>query len=181
MLVPFPFERFVPVQFSICVAREAWQIDACHALRRVVFCEEQRIFAGDDRDGIDPRATMLAAVTIVAGMADAVVGTVRIHEAEPGHWFGSRLAVQPGLRRIGGLGTGLIRLAVGTAHARGCTRFSAHVQEANVALFQSLHWQSLGAVSLHGHPHHLMQADLRRYPPIEAGELPVVMPQRAAA
>ena len=179
MLAPFPFERFVPAQFAIRVAREPWEIAGCHALRRAVFCEEQAIFAGDDCDAIDERATMLASIGLVAGMTDLIAGTVRIHEVSPGHWLGSRLAVQQGFRRLGGLGTALIRLAVGTAHARGCTQFRAHVQAANVALFESLHWRSLESVELHGHPHHLMQADLDHYPPIEAGDISVMLKSAA--
>ena len=179
MLVPFPFERFMPAQFAIRVAREPWEVAGCHALRRAVFCNEQGIFAGDDRDAIDDHATMLASIGLVAGMTDLIAGTVRIHQTQPGYWLGSRLAVQQGFRRLGGLGTALIRLAVGTAHARGCTEFRAHVQAGNVPLFESLRWRSLEAVELHGRPHHLMQADLDHYPPIEAGDLSVML--KAAA
>ncbi len=186
MLAPFPFERFVPAQFALRVARADWEIAGCLALRRAVFCAEQGIFAGDDGDAVDPRATMLAAIGLVAGMADTVVGTVRVHEAEAheaeahqaeaGVWFGSRLAVQRDARRLVGLGTGLIRLAVGTARARGCRVFLAHVQQANVALFESLHWRALGPVALHGRPHQLMRADLEHYPPIADGDLAVLRP-----
>ena len=96
-----------------------------------VFCDEQRIFAGDDRDDIDDYATTIVALSIVrASPPTSVVGTVRIHEAEPGIWWGSRLAVAPGYRRIGAIGTSLIRLAVCSAHALGCRRFLAHVQSA---------------------------------------------------
>ncbi len=180
----FPFasqERFVPVQFRIRVAREAWEIAECRALRRAVFCTEQHIFEGDDRDSIDDVAITLAAVSCVAVLTDQVVGTVRIHEAAPKTWFGSRLAVHRDCRRIGGIGTELIRLAVRTAHAHGAEAFYAHVQQANVALFQSLHWRSRESVSLHGHPHDLMQADLAHYPPHMSGDISLLRPMRAAA
>jgi putative N-acetyltransferase (TIGR04045 family) len=85
------------------------------------------------------------------------------------------------MRGVGGLGAALIRLAVGTAHARGCTVFRAHVQAANVVLFRRLHWRSLDSVVLHGHPHDLMEADLAHYPPIEAGDLALLRPIRDAA
>jgi putative N-acetyltransferase (TIGR04045 family) len=180
----FPFaslERFVPSQFSIRVATDAWERAGCFALRHAVFCNEQNIFAHDDRDDIDDRAIMLAAVSAVAVMMDSVVGTVRIHETEPGVWFGSRLAVDRSCRRVGGIGTELIRLAVGTAHARGATAFFAHVQEANVKLFQSLHWRSIDSVSLHGHPHDFMQADLAYYPPHATGDISLLRALKAAA
>ena len=78
----------------------------------------------------------------------------------PGLWWGSRLAVARPYRKVGAIGTSLIRLAVGSAHARGCRRFLAHVQSQNAPLFHALHWQTLDEVMLHGHPHHFMQADL---------------------
>jgi putative N-acetyltransferase (TIGR04045 family) len=173
-------ERFLPTQFTIRVAGEAWERAGCRALRRAVFCDEQRIFSGDDRDAIDDVAITLAAISFVAVAPDQVVGTVRIHESEPGIWFGSRLAVDRSCRRVGGIGTELIRLAVGTAHARGAKAFFAHVQQANVALFRALHWRSLESVSLHGHPHDLMQADLGRYPPHHAGDISLLRTKLAA-
>jgi putative N-acetyltransferase (TIGR04045 family) len=132
---------------------------SAHALRHLVFCVEQQIFVSD-LDDIDQDC-----ITIVAISPDQdVVGTVRIHEAAPALWFGSRLAVAPAWRRRAGLGPGLIAQAVGIAHGLGCRRFRAHVQAANVALFTSLHWQKLEFCDLHGKPHCLMQADLTHYP-----------------
>ena len=127
---------------------------------------EQRIFADHDRDAIDAVALPLVAISTMASEADEVVGTVRIHEAEPGVWWGSRLAVAPGYRRVGRLGAELIRLAVGTAHANGAKLFLAYVQMSNVPLFEKLAWTPLGAQDLHGHPHMKMRADLAAYPPI---------------
>ena len=126
-----PFAPFAPSEFQIKFAVDAWEKKAAAALRRKVFCEEQGIFRRRrprcDRRNRDP----LVAVSFVGVAADEVVGTVRIHQAEPGVWWGSRLAVAPDYRRIGALGAGLIRLAVSSAHARGCTRFLAHVQSQN--------------------------------------------------
>lgn len=156
---------FRPCEFRISWAATAWQRQQAHALRRAVFCIEQGIFPGDDRDAIDDQAQLLVAQACVAGMPDEVVGTVRIHEAEPGLWWGSRLAVHAAFRHHGRIGATLIRLAVSSAHARGATRFLAHVQAQNVPLFQKLHWQSLGREALHGRPHERMQATLAMYPP----------------
>jgi putative N-acetyltransferase (TIGR04045 family) len=160
-----PAEPFVPCEFRIQWAGSAWELRDAHALRRAVFCIEQGIFVGDDRDAIDEHAQTLVALSCVGGMADQVVGTVRIHAAEDGLWWGSRLAVHAAFRRIGALGTGLIRLAVASAHARGACGFLAHVQGQNQALFERLHWQTLHHENLHGRPHVLMQADLAHYPP----------------
>jgi putative N-acetyltransferase (TIGR04045 family) len=109
-----------------------------------------------------------------------VVGTVRIHEAEPGLWWGSRLAVAEGHRKVGALGASLIRLAVASAHARGATRFLAHVQSQNAPLFQRLHWRTLDIVDLHGRPHHRMQADLDFYPPFRTPEAGFLALRKAA-
>ena len=156
---------FQPVAFRIKRASEAWERREAHALRRAVFCAEQGIFVGDDRDAIDAHAELLVACTSVAGECDQVVGTVRIHQAEPGVWWGSRLAVHPSFRHVGRIGATLIRLAVSTAHAQGAHTFLAHVQQANVPLFGKLHWSELAAIQLHGRPHALMQAELAHYPP----------------
>ena len=112
--------------------------------------------------------------------ADAVVGTVRIHEEAPGLWWGSRLAVCEQHRGVGALGRALIRLAVSSATARGCTRFLAHVQDQNVLLFRHLRWQTIERVELHGRPHHRMEADLSYYPPFHLPEIGF-MTLRAAA
>ncbi|OUM03621.1 MSMEG_0567/Sll0786 family nitrogen starvation N-acetyltransferase [Variovorax sp. JS1663] len=153
--------------FRIQWASIPWMQREALALRRQVFCEEQRLFDRDDRDAIDAQAgtRLLVACSTLAGLPDEVVGTVRIHEAEPGLWWGSRLAVAAPWRRHAALGTGLIRLAVSSAHARGCREFLAHVQVQNVPLFERLHWRQEATVMLQGAPHAQMRADLRHYPP----------------
>lgn len=165
-----PFKPFTASEFQVKFATEAWERQGAAALRRKVFCEEQRVFAGDDRDSIDDIAIPIVAVSLLGVAPDEVVGTVRIHRQEPGIWWGSRLAVAPEYRRVGTLGAALIRLAVCSAHARGCRAFLAHVQQQNVPLFRRLNWVSLEEVELHGLAHHRMRADLDAYPPFAAAE-----------
>lgn len=155
---------FIPMEYVIRLARTPWERAGYHALRREVFCTEQGVFSGHDRDVIDETAIPIIAACCVAGMPDRVVGAVRIHEPEPGLWRGSRLAVHAEHRKLGRIGAELIRMAVCTAHGLGATRFLAQVQEQNVLFFRRLYWTSLGAITLHGRPHHDMQADLSRYP-----------------
>ena len=159
-------EAFVTPEFLIRQATQPWEIGGAASLRHRTFVTEQGIFPDHDRDAVDKVALPLVAISTMASEADEVVGTVRIHETDPGVWWGSRLAVAPGYRRVGRLGAELIRLAVGTAHAQGAKLFLAYVQAQNVPLFEKLHWQSLGAQDLHGHPHMKMRADLDAYPPI---------------
>jgi len=160
-----PFKPYVPAEFRIKYAVDAWEHAGAAHLRRQVFCDEQKIFKQDDKDDIDRIATTLVAISYMGVAQSEVVGTVRIHQAEPGVWWGSRLAVSAECRRIGALGTGLIKLAVSSAHARGCRKFFAHVQSQNGLLFLRQNWSVINAIELHGHPHFLMEADLNHYPP----------------
>jgi putative N-acetyltransferase (TIGR04045 family) len=171
-LVPQPWceldPSYAPQEFRIQWASDPWMDREAHALRRRVFCEEQGLFGHDDLDGIDrdePSTRSLVALTCLAGEADEVVGTVRIHQAAPGVWWGSRLAVRADWRQHKRLGSSLIRLAVSSAHALGCKEFLAHVQAQNVPLFERLNWTSLETRELHGRPHALMRASLAHYPP----------------
>jgi putative N-acetyltransferase (TIGR04045 family) len=173
--------QFNPCEFRIKWAATAWERDEAHRLRRAVFCHEQGIFVGDDRDEIDAYAQALVALSCVGGMHDQVVGTVRIHQAEPGTWWGSRLAVHAAFRSQGRLGATLIKLAVSSAHAMGCSTFMAHVQSQNEPLFRRLRWESLAEESLRGRPHHLMQPDLSFYPPCHTPEVGFVTQPKAVA
>ena len=175
-----PVPTYLASGYHLKYATADWERAGAAALRRLVFCTEQGLFDGDDRDGIDAQATTIVAVAMLGVVADEVVGTVRIHEAEPGVWWGSRLAVAPAYRRQGMLGPPLIRLAVSSARARGCTRFLAHVQSQNAPLFTRLHWTTLDVVDLHGRPHHRMEADLDQYPPFTTPETGFMALRQAA-
>ncbi len=166
-MFPAPVGPFVPPQFGIKAVTEAWELDAYFGLRRDVFCTEQRMFERDDRDVLDDVAEAIVAVDYVMGMADRVVGTVRIVEAQGGIWYGSRLAIGHDYRGVYGLASGLVYRAVSAAHARGATEFLATVQRGNVGFFRRLAWEALEEISVYGHPHTLMRADLAAYPPLE--------------
>jgi putative N-acetyltransferase (TIGR04045 family) len=168
-----PFKPFLASAYQIKFATDPWEQRGAAALRRQVFCAEQGLFAGDDRDAIDDTAIPIVAISLFGVAADAVVGTVRIrqHPEDPGVWWGSRLAVTKQYRRLGAVGANLIRLAVSSAHARGCHTFLGHIQSQNVELFRHMNWQSLDELVLHGRPHHLMQADLDHYPPFLQPEI----------
>lgn len=165
--------RFAPAEFRIRWAEGPWMAAQARALRRQVFCVEQGLFGGgsgdtgDDHDAIDeePATRTLVALSCQGGQYDELLGTVRIHRAAPGLWWGSRLAVRRDWRRHAQLGTSLIRLAVCSAHALGCREFLAHVQAQNVPLFERLDWTVLDRMVLHGREHALMRADLAAYPP----------------
>jgi putative N-acetyltransferase (TIGR04045 family) len=174
------FAPFLPSEFRVKFAASRWEREGAFALRRAVFCQEQGLFVGDDRDAVDDYAITIVALSMLGVAADAVVGSVRIHEEAPGVWFGSRLAVDGEFRRIGAIGATLIRLAVSAAHAMGCRSFLAHVQAQNGALFRQMHWETLAEVELHGRPHLKMRADLAFYPPCAAPEVGFVALRKAA-
>ena len=169
---------FIPGEFRVKLAAEAWECRGHYRLRREIFCDEQAIFAGDDRDAIDVEALPIVALSCIAGAADQVVGVVRVHQPQQHLWWGSRLGVHADFRRIGSIGAELVRLAVCTATSRGCERFLAHVQAQNVGFFERLHWISRGPLLLHGRPHHLMQAQLEHYLPHGRPALGFLRPQQ---
>ena len=145
-------------------ARDACERAAYFALRRAIFCDEQRLFA-DDRDAIDAAAVAIVCLRD-AHPAAPVVGVVRTWEEAPGDWWGGRLGVAQDHRAMAAVGRRLVQTAVGTARAWGAWRFRATVQRANVAFFRRLRWRSIEELTLFGEPHHLMEADLAAYPPI---------------
>jgi len=147
------------------VACESWELAGYYAVRRAIFAEEQALFDASDTDEHDEHATPIVATSQIAGMPDEVVGVVRIYESEPGVWFGGRLGVCREYRRRGAVGAALIVTACSTAHAWGCRRFYATVQEQNVRYFERHHFRPLEAIVVRGRPHALMQADLDAFPP----------------
>lgn len=166
-----PVRPSLSAQVVAQVASEPWQLVGYRALREAIFAEEQGLFEGSDFDEHDGHALPIVAQSQIAGMADDIVGVVRIYRSEPGTWYGGRLGVRKEYRRFGAIGTALITTAVSTAHALGCQRFLATVQLANVRYFERHHFRPLREVEVRGRPHSLMQADLACYPPRHEGAL----------
>ncbi|HVZ73472.1 MAG TPA: MSMEG_0567/Sll0786 family nitrogen starvation N-acetyltransferase [Polyangia bacterium] len=152
-------------RFTCRLARDAGERAGYFALRRAIFCDEQGLFAGDDRDAQDDVAHPIVCLHDEA----RVVGVVRIWESAPGDWWGGRLGVDAEFRAAAVVGRRLVKTAVGTAVARGAWRFRATVQRANVAFFRRLRWRTVEEIELLGRPHHLMEADLAAYAPVLEG------------
>lgn len=163
------------VRCGACSALAAWELPpaelVCHparteaerqaalAIRQQVFVAEQGIVPLSDQDREDERA-----IHLVARRGGQVIGTVRVYALpeRPGAWVGGRLAVAAGQRRSGA-GAALVTEAMRTVARRGCTRFTATVQQANVPFFVRLGWAAEGDLfDIHGWPHQLMKADLER-------------------
>jgi len=168
--------------YRIKLAAEAWELQAYAALRRRTFCEEQGLFDGSDHDEHDVLATPIVAVSDACVCDGEVIGCVRIFPThDPDTWYGSRLSVVPEWRGVFPLVAGLIRAAVSTAHARGCRRFLANVQQQNAPLFRRLHWRHIDRVDVRGTAHLLMRADLSHYPASDLALGSLVGPKRAAS
>jgi putative N-acetyltransferase (TIGR04045 family) len=148
--------------FVCRLVREASERRAYFALRREIFCLEQGLFRGDDRDEHDADAFPI--ICLLEGAR--VVGVVRIWETSAGDWWGGRLGVHAEYRAAAVVGRRLVQTAVGTARAWGAWRFRATVQRANVPFFRRLHWRTIEETDLLGQPHHLMEADLGWYAPM---------------
>lgn len=176
-----PFAPYRAAEFQVKFATSSWERQQAYALRRSVFCDEQKIFDQDDRDAIDDHAIPIVALSMMGVASDRLVGTVRIHEEEPGQWWGSRLAVHEDFRKIGALGATLIKLAVSSANAIGCHTFLANVQVQNGLLFRRLHWDVVEEFEIYGKPHLRMKANLAWYPPCPTPEAGfVALPKKAA-
>jgi len=140
---------------SQIICREAngtAELNECFAIRQKIFVDEQKLFAGTDRDEHDRQA-----VHIGAFLNDRIIGTVRVYADSSGIWWGGRLAV---LKRFRGrAGKLLVQKAIETVRAKKAYCFRAYVQVENVNFFKSLGWTPLGATTdHHGRPHQLMEA-----------------------
>ncbi len=61
-----PARPFLACEFQVKFATARWERDRAAALRREVFCREQKIFDDDDRDAIDDIAIPLVALSSLA-------------------------------------------------------------------------------------------------------------------
>ena len=145
----------------IChTARNDREIAEALAIRNEVFVQEQGIFKETDIDENDARSMHL-----VAKMDGDIIGTVRVFPVSGnGHWIGGRLAVRKA-NRVEHIGAALVREAMKRVKKRGCTKFTAYIQEKNIRFFKRLGWDPVGTVEpFHNRPHQLMAADLDQVP-----------------
>ena len=149
-----------PKNFTCHRARTKWEHNEAFAIRHAVFVEEQGLFNVTDLDEHDR-----SSIHLVAKQGDSIVGTVRVFhdpQSSNGHWIGGRLAVQPE-HRVFRVGASLVKEAMKRVKKKGCTVFTAHIQEKNVRFFQKLGWTPIGETKrFHGEMHLKMQADLDR-------------------
>ena len=148
------YER--PLESFIChPARTRDENSQAFDIRKEVFVQEQGLFQHTDLDENDSKS-----IQLVSQHEGRVIGTVRVYPADTGNsdWIGGRLAVKRAFR-TSGAGEQLVREAVALVKKNGCNRFTAHIQEKNIAFFAQLGWKSIGPLKDHfGRPHQLMKA-----------------------
>lgn len=105
------------------------ELDGALALRYEVFCLEQGVPVGEERDGRDGDGLHLIAV-----QDGALVGTCRLVFVGSTVQF-SRLAVAQQARRRG-IATALLRQADAESRARGATRLVLHAQTYARSLYE---------------------------------------------
>ena len=147
-----------PLDSVVChPARTIDEHKKAFQIRKAVFVQEQKLFKTTDADENDAKG-----IHLVAEQDGSIIGTVRVYPAGTGNgdWIGGRLAVKNSYRDSGA-GELLVREAVAIVKKNGCNRFTAHIQETNVAFFEQLGWKGVGPVIDHfGRPHQVMEADL---------------------
>lgn len=153
------FENEKGVDNLIChKVRTPEELEEAMDIRQEVFVKEQGLFEDTDRDDYDP-----VSIHLVAKLGEQVVGTVRVFPVseESGHWAGGRLSVKKHYR-TSGAGELLVQEAVKFVKRKGCTRFTAQIQEKNIPFFLKLGWKPVGPLEVYcGAPHQLMEADLQ--------------------
>ena len=161
-----PFKPFLASAYRSSSPPKPWERRGARRCADEVFCEEQGLFDGDDRDAVDDIAIPLVAVSLfgVAAMPwSAPFASTR--DPSPAVWWGSRLAVAGNIaarrgRRRPDPPCGLPRrMRAAAALPRQCAEPECRLCSS------TLHWRTLDEVELHGRPHHAMQADLDHYPP----------------
>ena len=167
------------------------QLKSYYQTRETIFCKEQNLFKNSDIDTYDTSAIPIIAVNHYLGSPDEIVGVVRIYEDKNREWFGGRLGVIKEYRSFSkficpnlfknqdisalyqmSIAAGLIYRAVSLANYLGCDKFSAHVQQQNVKLFERLQWNVVREIDSYGIKHFLMEADLNAYPPTPIYQTP---------
>lgn len=134
---------------------ETENIDACRALRRAVFIEEQGIAEADEWDDLDGQA-----IHLLAWQEGEPVGTARILQSGTTGKIG-RVCVLDRARGTG-LGTKLIRAAVDVLRARpGVTHAKLGAQVHAIGFYEKLGFKLAGGVyDDAGIPHRDMTREL---------------------
>ncbi len=130
------------------------EMDACLALRRVVFVEEQSVPPDLEVDGLDP-----VAIHLVALADGRVVGTARVRTVH-GAAKAERVAV-PSDARGTGIGRALMRAVEEEARAGGLAAVLLNAQESAIPFYEKIGYVAEGDRFFEaGIPHRAMRRSL---------------------
>ena len=165
-LVDDSFTDYRSDHIRVKVAQSTWEKQRYFQLRKKTFNQEQKILPENETDAQDFRAIPIIALATSWSIGEEIAGAVRIYSLEKDSltWYGGRLCVARKYRGLHGIGKALINEAVSRAIDLGCQTFLANVQPQNERYFQSVHWNTIGPISVAGVDHVHMQADLNAYP-----------------
>jgi hypothetical protein len=96
-----PFDRFTPQDFVFKIARTPQEMEGFWALRRAIFCEEQKVFHGSDRDEFDQFAIPIICETLVIAF-DFVLGSAKVDHSNRVSGSSRACAGDPSWRRLRG-------------------------------------------------------------------------------
>lgn len=116
-------------------------LEACHALRRLVFVEEQGVETALEWDDLDPLAEHFLARRAEDGVA---VGTARLRVVA-GRAKAERVAVHAEARRSG-VGRFLMRALEERARAQGCDAVLLNAQLSALPFYEALGYVAEGPV-----------------------------------
>lgn len=123
------------------VAEHRAVLEACHALRRLVFVEEQRVEAALEWDELDALAEHFLARRREDG---AAVGTARLRVVD-GSAKAERVAVRPEARQSG-IGRLLMKALEERARAQGCGEVVLNAQLTALPFYEALGYVAEGPV-----------------------------------
>jgi len=109
-------------------------------IRRVVFCDEQRVDPALEFDGEDD-----ACRHYLAWRDGRAVGTARLHEIERGLFKIQRVAVLADERKRG-IGAELMKRTIADARAAGAATIAIHAQCHAEAFYEALGFRRIGGV-----------------------------------
>ncbi|MEV5319741.1 GNAT family N-acetyltransferase [Streptomyces sp. NPDC052687] len=165
MTPPTPAGPATPPPYTVRVAEEPGDREACFAVRKQVFVAEQGVPEDIEYDAYDAVALHVLAVR----EDGAPLGTGRLLYGEsaaertggdPSVGALGRLAVLPDARGLG-IGVALVRAIEDAARARGLTAVDLHAQTHALGFYERLGYEAYGPEYLEaGIPHRAMRRAL---------------------
>lgn len=126
--------------FEILEITEAADREMAFAIRRRVFCDEQRVDPAEEFDGLDDGCRQY-----LARRDGRPVGTARLRETGPGAVKIERVAVLATERRCG-IGAALMARAIADARAGGASEIVIHAQCHAEHFYAGLGFRTVGDV-----------------------------------